>query len=66
MRAKLPQLYLTLCDPLDCSPPGTSVHGILQAKILELVAMPFSRGSPTQGSNPHLLGPLHCRQTLYH
>ena len=29
------QLYLTLCDPMDCSPPGSSVHGILQARILE-------------------------------
>ena len=32
-------------DPMDCSPPGSSVHGILQAKILEWVAMPSSRGS---------------------
>ena len=32
------QLCLTLCDPVDCSPPGSSVHGILQAKILEWVA----------------------------
>ena len=39
------QLCLTLCDPTDCSPPGSSVHGILQARILEWVAMPFSRGS---------------------
>ena len=36
---------LTLCDPLDCSPSGSSVHGILQARILEWVAMIFSRGS---------------------
>ena len=35
----------TLCDPKDCSPPGSSVHGILQARRLEWVAMPFSRGS---------------------
>ena len=35
----------TLCDPMDCSPPGSSVHGILQAGILEWVAFPFSRGS---------------------
>ena len=35
----------TLCDPMDCSPPGSSVHGILQARILERVAIPFSRGS---------------------
>jgi len=39
------QLCLTLCDPVDCSPPGSSVPGILQARILEWVAIPFSRGS---------------------
>ena len=39
------QLCPTLCDPMDCSPPGSSVHGILQARILEWVAMPSSRGS---------------------
>ena len=39
------QSCLTLCYPLDCSPPGFSVHGILQTKILEWVAIPFSRGS---------------------
>ena len=36
---------LTLCDFMDCSPPGSSVHGILQARILERVAISFSRGS---------------------
>ena len=40
--AKSLQLCLTLCDPMDCSPPGSSVHGILQARILEWIAMPFS------------------------
>ena len=35
----------TLCDPVDCSPPGSSVHGILQARILEWVDISFSRGS---------------------
>ena len=35
----------TLCDPMDCSPPGSSVHGNLQARRLAWVAMPFSRGS---------------------
>ena len=39
------QSYLALCDPMDCSPPGSSVHGILQARILEWVAIPSSRGS---------------------
>ena len=40
-----PQLCPTLCDPMDYSPPGSSVHGILQAKILEWAANPLSRGS---------------------
>ena len=35
----------TLCDPIDCISPGSSVHGILQARVLEWVAIPFSRGS---------------------
>ena len=39
------QLCLTLCDPIDCSPPDSSVHGILQARILEWVAIPFSKRS---------------------
>ena len=45
MRAKLLQLCPTFCDLMDCSPPSFSVHGILQARILEWVVMPFSRGS---------------------
>ena len=39
------QLCLTLCEAMDCSLPGSSVHGIFQARILEWVAMPSSRGS---------------------
>ena len=39
------QLCQTLCDPVDCSLPGSSVHGILQARILEWVAVLSSRGS---------------------
>ena len=42
---KLLQSCPTLCDPVDCSPPGSSVHGISQAGILERVAIPFSKGS---------------------
>ena len=45
IRAKSLQLCLTLCDPMDCSQPGSSVHGILQARILEWVAISSSRGS---------------------
>ena len=43
--AKSLQSCPTLCDPMDCSLPGSFVHGILQARILEWVAMPSSRGS---------------------
>ena len=39
------QSCLTLCDSMDCSPPGSSVHGIIQVRTLEWVAMPSSRGS---------------------
>ena len=45
LRAKSPQSCPTLCDAMHCSPPGSSFHGILQARILECVAMPSSRGS---------------------
>ena len=59
------QLCLTLCDPLDCTPPGLSVHGILQARILEWVA---NHGRhqifPTQGSNLFLIDIE--RRVLYH
>ena len=43
--SEVAQSCLTLCDSMDCSPPGSSVHGILQARILEWVAISFSRGS---------------------
>ena len=43
--ALVTQLCPTLCDPIDCSPPGSSVHAILQARILTWVAIPFIRGS---------------------
>ena len=46
-----------LCHPVDCSPPGSSVRGILQARILDWVAIPLQGIFPTQGSN---LGLLHC------
>ena len=51
MHAKSLQLRPTLCDPKDCSLLGFSVHGILQARILECVAMPFSRGASQLGSH---------------
>ena len=45
MKALVAQLCLTLCDPMVCSPPGFSVPGMLLARILGWVAIPFSRGS---------------------
>ena len=53
LHAKSLQLCPTLWDPMDCSPPGSSVHGILQARILEWDAMPFSRGS----NSHHFMSP---------
>ena len=44
--SEVTQSWLTLCIPLDCSLPGSSVHGILQVRILGWVVMPNSRGSP--------------------
>ena len=46
------QLCPTLCNSMDGSPPGFSVHGIIQARILEWVAVPFSRGHPDPGIEP--------------
>ena len=43
--SEVTQLCPTLCDPMDCSLPGSSLHGILQARVLEWVAISFSRGS---------------------
>ena len=57
VKVKLAQSCLTLCHPMDCSLPGSSVYGILQTSILEWVAIPISRGSSqpmdrTQVSHP--------------
>ena len=71
---EIAQSCLTLSDPMDYSLPGSSVHGILQARVLEWVAIAFSKDSGvgsysllqgiflTQGLN---LGLLHCRQILH-
>ena len=49
----------TSCDPVDCSPPGSSIHGISQARILEWVAISFSRGSSQPMDQTHVLCLLH-------
>ena len=67
----LAQLCPTLCDPMDCSPPGSSVHGISEARILECVAIAFSGDLPDPGIEPASPA-LVCvrakshRQILYH
>ena len=66
--AQLLQSCPTLCDPMDRSPPGSSVHGILQKRILKWVAMPSSRGSSQLRDRPHVsywvcaLDPLSCNK----
>ena len=56
----------TLCNFMDCIPPGSSVHVILQARILEWGAIPFSRGSSWPPGSRSNLDLLNCRQILYH
>ena len=65
--AKSLQPCPTLSNPMDCSPPASSVHGILQAKILEWVAMASSRGS-SQSRDWTRISYISCfgRQILYH
>ena len=65
--AKSLQSCPTLCNPMDCSPRDSSVHGILQARILEWVTMPSSRGS-SQPRDRTCVSYVSCigRQVLYH
>ena len=55
MKVLVVQLCLTLCDPVDCSLPGSSVHGILHARILEWVAVPYDPAFPLLGTYPEEL-----------
>ena len=65
--AKSPQSCPILCDPMDHSPPGSSVLGIRQARILEWVATPSLQGIfPTQGLNQSLCVFCSGRWVLYH
>ena len=63
----VPQSFPNLCDPMDCSPPGPSVHGILQARILEWVAVPSSKRSSWPRDQTHV-SDISCidRQILCH
>ena len=65
--AKSFQSCQTLCNSVDCSLPGFSVHGILQTRTLEWVAMPSSRDLPDPGIKPaSLMSPELARRVLYH
>ena len=64
--------HVLLCDPTDCSPPGSSLHGILQARLLEWVAILSSRGSsqplgiePTFLTSPALAGGFFTTSTAW-
>ena len=68
VRAKLLQLCLNVCDPMNCSSLGFSVHGILQARILEWVAMPSSRRRSSWPRNQTDVSYVSCidKWVLYH
>ena len=65
MRAKSLHSCPTHCDPIDCSPPGSSVHGIVQARILEWVAVPCPGDLPNPGIEPKSLRPLVSAGTFF-
>ena len=67
MHAKSLQSYPTLCNPKDCSPPGSSVLGILQTRTLEWITMPSSKGS-SWSRDWNCISYVFCigRQVLYH
>ena len=54
LKVSVTQSCLTLCNAMDCSPPGSFVHRILQARILEWTAVPSSRGSPRPRDRTHI------------
>ena len=63
VKVKVTQPCPTLCDPMDCSPPGSSVLGMLQVRVLEWVAIPFSRGYSQPRDRTQVS--LNCRWILY-
>ena len=63
VKSKVAQSYPTLSDPMDCSPPGSSVHGIFQARVLEWVAIAFSSGGDKEGAFLWSLGTSQRRGT---
>ena len=67
MKVLVAQSCPTLCDPMDYRAPGSSLHGIFLARILEKLAISFSRGIfSTQGRNPYLVCFLHWKVGSFH
>ena len=64
--SEVAQLCPTLCDPVDCSLPGSSVHGIFQAIVLEWIAIFFSRGSPQPRDRTRVSRIVDRRFTVHH
>ena len=64
--SEVAQLCPTLCDPMDCSLSGSSVHGIFQARVLEWIAISFSRGSSRLRNRTQVSALRAERQTFYH
>ena len=64
--SEVAQSCLTLCDPMDCSPPGSSIHGILHARVLEWVAISFSRRKYylILGTSLKVLNPMQSHEGL--
>ena len=63
MKVLISQFFLTVCNPMDCSPPGSSVLRILQVRLLKWVIFSSPGDFPSSGTN---LGLLHCKQFIYH
>ena len=61
--SEVTQLCLTLSDPMDCSPPGSSIHGILQARVLEWGAIAFSTVGTSKGSQFCLIQPTGFKES---
>ena len=62
VHTKLLQLCLTLCDPMDCSPPGSPAPGILSARVPEWVSIPYSRGFSQPRDQTHISYLLHWEE----
>ena len=63
-KSEVIEMCSTLSDPMDCSPPGSSIHGIFQAKVLEWGAIAFPLLG-TQQINPYFIANTHCQSLVF-